>query len=109
MSILADTVTQWYTGEDDLSDAFIKNLLNYPGITPSAIASGVFASVLSSCALFSKCIVHVVDRFLSEEDKETRAHLVRAAQVIGHESDSDLWKYTIDALRKLYRKARNIE
>ncbi|THH03822.1 hypothetical protein EW145_g5979 [Phellinidium pouzarii] len=98
ISKVSDLLKQLYTGEDDLSDVFLSRILTRDK-NISVLASSVFASAVSTAALYSKAIIHVVDFFLDNSQRKALEEIVRLASVTSAESDRELYKYAREALR----------
>lgn len=98
---VTDSVTQWYTGEKSFSDVFLGKVLSSElGHNIKTIAASIFAATVSTAALYSKAIVHVVDFFLHDDQKDAQAELFKFASTTGVQSDAQLYKYAREALRK---------
>lgn len=105
ISKVSDSFTQWYTGEDNFSDAFLSKVVqNSPRAdTLLGLANDIFGAIASTTALYSKAIVHVIDFFLSEEQTSVRKEIVRLANEGSFESDEKLYLFACEALRESSR------
>ncbi|KAI5117214.1 hypothetical protein M0805_003501 [Coniferiporia weirii] len=95
---VTDSLLQWYTGECNSSDLFLSKVLTYDQ-NKSVLANSVFASAVSTAALYSKAIAHVVDFFLDSSQTTALNEVVQLASINTPESNNKLYKYAREALR----------
>ena len=97
---VADSLIQWYTGEDKFSDVFLSKVLESATNGNIDLAESIFATFVPTASLFSKAIVHIVDFFLMDDQVDIRQQLIRLAYESSSTGDAQIYKLACEALRE---------
>lgn len=81
-------------------DEFLKSLNSENSDLENAtLAADIFDATVPTAALFSKAIVHVVDHFLDDENKQARKEIVDLFSSKKQDSSAKIMGYVREALR----------
>lgn len=98
---ITDTVLRWVSMRNDLSDGFLRDLVEATGsqLGHSALdglAGSLLASVVPTAALFSQIIAQVVDFYIDTDKAEQIAHLAK------QRANAQIMPLIFEALREFY-------
>lgn len=98
---ITDTVLRWVSMRNDLSDDFLKDLVEATGsrLGHSALdglAGSLLASVVPTAALFSQIIAQVVDFYIDTDRAE------QIAQLAEKRANAQIMPLIFEALREFY-------
>ncbi|EJD08383.1 heme peroxidase [Fomitiporia mediterranea MF3/22] len=96
---LADSVLQWYTGEDNFSDTFLAKVLSSTMHDRRTLVNSLFGALIPSISLFSKSISHILDFFLQDEQADVRRDLVALCNTGSARADKEVYQLACEALR----------
>jgi len=100
VSKLSDSFINWYTGEDNFSDNFLKKFASaQKGLNKKIVATSVFVAIASTASLYSKALAIIVDFFLDDSQKDARDALVKIAEEGLMDSDARIYQVVREALR----------
>jgi len=88
----------WYTGDDDKSSQFLKNLAK-SGRPSDQLAYNVFGIIVAASANFSMAAALTVNFYLDDERKKEREELIKLCHGDTPEGNARLLGYILEALR----------
>ena len=95
----AESVIQWYSGEENFSDAFLNKIrAKNASYNKTKLADAIFAAIISTVPLYSLAITHVVDFFLQGEQTTGIEGLMQAIEYESQETDAVIFNYACEAL-----------
>ncbi|KLO17167.1 heme peroxidase [Schizopora paradoxa] len=99
VSKLSDSLINWYTGESNFADGFLKSVaFGLKGSSKKVMVTSLVATIAATSALYSKALAIIVDFFLDKANKHAREKLERLV-VDSWDNDARIYELVQEVLR----------